>query len=267
MLQINEAFYHLQGKDMFVQKNHSHNEIEIIQVINGNGIVIKNDSTYELKSQYIYVIDARNAHIVYPQSEDCNDYIRNKIVIEADSFERFCKSIGIYEVLESLFNGAPISTKYNPNIDLLYKEIYELVNLAKRESIGFAYGYIVQLLHWVCSQKDGDGRYRQNTTIQKVLNIISEKKGITTLDEISEALHMNKFYVCHMFKNKTGRNISDYISDKRFENAVKLLKDSTCSVEEIAFECGFSAASSFARFFKSRTGVSPSKFRKGKENG
>ena len=53
MMQINEAFYHLQGKDMFVQKNHSHNEIELIQVINGNGIVIKNDSTFELKSQYI----------------------------------------------------------------------------------------------------------------------------------------------------------------------------------------------------------------------
>lgn len=261
MMQINEAFYRLQGKDMFVQKNHSHNEIELIQVINGNGIVIKNDSTFELKSQYIYVIDARNAHIVYPQPEDCRNYIRNKIVIEADSFERFCKSIGIYDILDSLFNGAPVSTKYNPNIDLLYKEICELVSSAKTESIGFAHGYIVELLHWVYSQKDS-GRYWQDTTIQKVLNIISEKKGITSLDEISEALHMNKFYVCHMFKNKTGRNISDYISDKRFENAVKMLKESTRSVEEIAFECGFSAASSFTRFFKNKIGISPLEFRK-----
>ena len=39
MLKINEYFYHLQGKDLFVQKNHSHNEIEIIQVISGNGLV------------------------------------------------------------------------------------------------------------------------------------------------------------------------------------------------------------------------------------
>lgn len=262
MLQINEAFYHLQGKDMFVQKNHSHNEIELIHVINGNGLVIKNDSTFELKSQYIYVIDARNAHIVYPQPEDCCDYIRNKIVIEADSFERFCKSIGIYGLLDSLFNGAPISTKYNHNIDLLYKKIYELVSSAQTESIGFACGYIVELLHFVYSRKDGGIRYLQDTTIQKVLNIISDKKGITSLEEISETLHMNKFYVCHMFKNKTGRNISDYISDKRFENAVKMLKESTHSVEEIAFECGFSAASSFARFFKNISGVSPSNFRK-----
>ena len=262
MLKINEVFYHLQGKDMFVQKNHSHNEIELIQVINGNGIVIKNDSTFELKSQCIYVIDARNAHIVYPQPEDCCDYIRNKIVIGADSFERFCKSIGIYGLLDSLFNGAPVSTKHNHNIDLLYKKICELVSSSQTESIGFACGYIVELLHWVYSQKDAGRRYCQDTTIQKVLNIISEKKGITSLDEISEALHMNKFYVCHMFKNKTGRNISDYISDKRFENAVKMLKESAHSVEEIAFECGFSAAASFTRFFKNKSGVSPSNFRK-----
>lgn len=261
MMKINEVFYHLQGKDMFVKKNHSHNEIELIQVINGEGIVIKNDTTFELKSQYIYVIDARNAHIVYPQSEDCCDYIRNKIVIEADSFEQFCKNIGIYSILDSLFSGAPVSTKHNPNIDLLYKKICESVSSAKIESIGFAHGYIVELLHWVYSQKDS-GRYLQDTTIQKVLNIISEKKGITSLDEISEALHMNKFYVCHMFKDKTGRNISDYISDKRFENAVKQLKESARSVEEIAFECGFSAASSFTRFFKNKGGVSPSIFRK-----
>ena len=64
VLKINEAFYHLQGKDLFVQKNHSHNEIEFIQVIEGNGLVLKNDKTFLLQSHHIYVIDARNAHIV-----------------------------------------------------------------------------------------------------------------------------------------------------------------------------------------------------------
>ena len=33
MMQINEYFYHLQGRDLFVHKNHSHNEIELILII------------------------------------------------------------------------------------------------------------------------------------------------------------------------------------------------------------------------------------------
>lgn len=263
MLQINEAFYHVQGKDLFVQRKHSHNEIEIIQVVNGNGTVIKNDATFELKSQYIYVIDARNTHIVYPKPDDCRDYIRNKIVIDADSFELFCKSIGIYDFMESLFSSAPISTQYNPNIDLLYKEIFKLFNSDKTEEIGFANGYIVELLYWIYLNREKNEQHLQDSTIQRVLNIISEKKGITSLDEISQELYLNKFYVCHVFKNKTGRNISDYISDKRFEIAVKMLKEGSLSVEDIAFECGFSSASSFGRFFKNKSGVSPSKFRKG----
>jgi len=263
-MKITEAFYHLQGKDMFVQKNHSHNEIEIIHVVNGNGMVIKNDLTYQLKSQNIYIIDARNVHIVYPQPEDCNDYIRNKIVIDANSFESFCKNIGIDNLLESLYNGAPVSTMYNTNIDGLYKNICELVNSKQENAIGFAHGYIIELLHWVVTNANGAKQHTQDETIQKILSIISENKGLISLNQISEMLHLNKFYVCHMFKSKTGRNISDYISDKRFEVAVKMLERSACSVEEIAFACGFSAASSFTRFFKAKSGLSPGQYRKRK---
>ena len=105
MLQINEYFYHLQGKDLFVQKNHSHNEIEFIQVIEGNGLVLKNDKTFLLQSHHIYVIDARNAHIVYPQPDDCNNYIRNKIVVNADSLMNFYTNIGMEKVVKKLFNA------------------------------------------------------------------------------------------------------------------------------------------------------------------
>ena len=108
MLQINECFYNLQGRDLFVQKNHSHNEIELIHVINGNGFVLKNDKTYLLQSHHIYVIDARNTHIVYPEPEVIDKYIRNKIVINATSFENFFGNIGLGEMLDSLYNSIPI---------------------------------------------------------------------------------------------------------------------------------------------------------------
>ena len=122
MIQINEIFYHLQGKDLFVQKNHSHNEIEFIQVINGNGFVVKNDKTYLLQSHHVYVIDARNTHIVYPESKEIDEYIRNKIVIDATSFERFFGDIGLGEILDSLYDSAPISTANKPEIDGVFKK-------------------------------------------------------------------------------------------------------------------------------------------------
>ena len=43
MIKVNETCYRLKGRDLFVLKNHSHNEIEFIFVINGSGMVLKND--------------------------------------------------------------------------------------------------------------------------------------------------------------------------------------------------------------------------------
>ena len=125
MLQINEYFYRLVGKDAFVQKSHSHNEIEFIQVINGSGIVLKNDKTYLLQSDHVYVIDARNAHIVYPEP-DCSSYIRNKIVIDADSFAQFYRDLGMESVTEALFGSSPISSAQLPEIDGIFKKVSEL---------------------------------------------------------------------------------------------------------------------------------------------
>lgn len=251
---------------MFVQKSHSHNEIELIEVVSGNGIVIKNDTTFELKSRHIYFIDARNVHIVYPQSENCDDYIRNKIVIDADSFEDFCKGIGILDFVEPLFELGPISTEYNAEVDLLYKKICELMNSDDAALTGFAHGGIVQLLEWAYSHSRSVDSGSQVETIQTILSIIADKKGQTSLEEISRELHMNKFYVSHFFKDKTGRNISEYIADKLYENAIKMLKEEQLSVEDVAFECGFSAAASFTRFFKNKSGITPSQFRKNQKN-
>ena len=267
MLKINESFYRLQGKDSFVQKNHTHNEIELIHVVHGNGMVLKNDKTYPLKSQHIYVIDARNAHIVYPQPEDCKDYIRNKIVIGADSFVAFCQENQIGEIPMLLFNAAPISTVEHPEVDRLYQKIEVLCATGKSEDMGFAQGYIIELLHWIYSRCVDKKPMEQNdtvqdSTIQKVLNIIAGKEGLTSLQEISEILHMDKYYLCHMFKEKTGRGLSDYLADKIYEKCCKLLQNTSYSIEEIAFQCGFSSASSLIRFFKNKSGQTPAKFRR-----
>lgn len=265
MLQINEYFYHLQGKDLFVQKNHSHNEIEFIQVIEGNGLVLKNDKTFLLQSHHIYVIDARNAHIVYPQPDDCNNYIRNKIVVNADSFMNFYTNIGMEKVVKKLFNASPVPTAENPEIDEIYKIIFELCNSRKPENIGFAHGYLTKLIHWIYSNSETKKTNDNKNTIQKILDIINEKEGHTSLDEISSILHMDKYYLCHLFKQKTGTTLSSYISDKIFEKSCKLLENTTYSVEQIAFLCGFSSSASLTRFFKTKCGLTPSKYRKERE--
>lgn len=261
MLQINEFFYHLQGRDLFVQKNHSHNEIELIQVIEGTGFVLKNDKTYILQSQHIYVIDARNTHIVYPEPNGIDRYIRNKIVIDATSFESFYSDIGLGSALDSLYNSSPVSTVNVPEIDGIFKKISELCTSGKVENIAFAHGYITELIDWIYSNSKGDRINESKSTLQKMLDIINAEDGVTSLAEIARSLYMDKHYLCHYFKSKTGITLSTYLSDKVYEKSCRLLKSTPYSIEKISGLCGFSSTACFSRFFKLKAGVSPSKYR------
>ena len=149
MLKINEYFYHLAGKDMFVHKSHTHDEIEIIQVVNGNGTLLKNNKTYLLQSDSVFVIDGRYPHIVHPKPEDCTDYVRNKVVIHAPSLVEFCRSIGMEDILQELILLSPTPTAHIPEIDELFKRINIACSSKTVAGQSLAHGYVIELLHLI----------------------------------------------------------------------------------------------------------------------
>ena len=64
-----------------------------------------------------------------------------------------------------------------------------------------------------------------------------------------------------MFKQKFGTSLTEYVGRKRVELAVKLLRETESSVDEIAHKTGFSDRSTFYHAFSKYTGKVPSDFR------
>ena len=81
------------------------------------------------------------------------------------------------------------------------------------------------------------------------------------LAQLSDIAGMSDSSFSRFFKLHTGRNLSDYIIDLRLGYACRQLVDSTNSVAEICYACGFNNLSNFNRIFKKRKGCSPSEFR------
>ena len=98
--------------------------------------------------------------------------------------------------------------------------------------------------------------------VQKVKNYIDQNYTkeirLTTLADLAG---MSPSAFSRFFKLHTGRNLSEYIIDQRLGYASRMLVDSTNSVSEISYACGFNNLSNFNRIFKKRKGCSPTEFR------
>ena len=88
-------------------------------------------------------------------------------------------------------------------------------------------------------------------------NIMAE----TSVSFYAEKLCISKQYLSLIVKDKTRVPIGTIISALRVETAARLLREPELTIQQVAEKLSFSDQSSFGKFFKKHTGVSPLKYR------
>jgi AraC family transcriptional regulator len=88
---------------------------------------------------------------------------------------------------------------------------------------------------------------------------MNRNPGIT---ELSAAVGMNVDHFSRMFKRSTGLAPHQYLGNIRLDRAKRLLTEGRVPIIEIAYEVGYSNPSQFSAFFRKRTGLSPTQFRR-----
>ena len=98
--------------------------------------------------------------------------------------------------------------------------------------------------------------------VLKVKNFISKNyMNEIRLATLADIAGMSSSAFSRFFKLHTGRKLSTYIIELRLGYASRMLVDTTKSVAEISYTCGFNNLSNFNRIFKKTKGCSPSEFR------
>jgi AraC-like DNA-binding protein len=85
--------------------------------------------------------------------------------------------------------------------------------------------------------------------------------GIPTVQDLADRLNLSPGYMSDMLRALTGQNAQQLIHYKLVEKAKDILSTTDLSVAEIAYQLGFEHPQSFSRLFKSKTELSPLKFR------
>lgn len=81
-----------------------------------------------------------------------------------------------------------------------------------------------------------------------------------TLSNIAKTAFMSQNYFSSVFKKYNGISPWEYITIKRVERAVVLLRTTSLTKLEIAEKCGFSSSSNFYKAFEKITGKTPTDF-------
>lgn len=107
------------------------------------------------------------------------------------------------------------------------------------------------------------GKTRESLEIIKIKKYIEEHyRENLTLDEIADFIGMNSSYMSTYFKKETGVNFKVYLTNRRMQEAIKLLNSTTMKSYEIADFIGYKDVKQFREKFKEIYGISPQQYKK-----
>lgn len=78
-----------------------------------------------------------------------------------------------------------------------------------------------------------------------------------TLQELAQRCFYNPSYFSRVFRDVFGKNLTEYIAEKRIQEADRLLCETTLSIEEISSRVGYQDRKQFYEVYKRLLGVSP----------
>lgn len=82
-----------------------------------------------------------------------------------------------------------------------------------------------------------------------------------TLGDAAKIAGMAEVSLSRFFKLRTGKTFIDTLNEVRLGHATRMLIDTTNSINEIAYKCGFNNISNFNRIFKKKKDSTPKEFR------
>ena len=175
--------------------------------------------------------------------------------------------------LNHSYGGSIFSDK---DVKTLRTDISNLISSLKNtkhhfaEEVTYSYFYILLTdmadMMWRRYEKGTPSHHtdmrRADSILKDFVTLLQENiETHTDIGFYAEKLCISKQYLSLIVKEKTKVPISTVISALRAEVAAGLLRDPDLSIQQIANRLSFSDQSSFGKFFRKHSGMSPLKYR------
>lgn len=127
---------------------------------------------------------------------------------------------------------------------------------------------IISILFKIIDERDAKVSDKNFIIVNKVKQYIDDSFSdeALTVEMLADQVELSANYLRNIFKSITGISLSNYILQKRFEEAKKLLIETDYTAKKISSMVGFQNSDYFYYAFKKYTGKSASNYRRENEN-
>ena len=173
----------------------------------------------------------------------------------------------------------------NNNVAIIKSKILETFAIVKRyienntiNSIAVSAYNDIELLATITDKNILEKRFAAFvTTIMEEMNTMSSKRNSLIVSDVKKYIEDNydkeisledaaakvcvtPYYLSRLFKKEMGNNFNNYLTDIRLNKAKQLLRNTSKSIKEIAYDAGFNSQAYFCRVFKKKEDKTPSEY-------
>lgn len=230
-----------------------HENIEILLIEHGNGILRYGAETIPLSEEMIIIINSQTIHTITSNSGisfymfiiDNSFFEDNGIDITKFQFQRVLKDFETAKICRDTYDLCQNIEKSKDFLSfarLRHMVLSLVINICEKH---------------ICvapveeTKSDSTEKY-----VKKLWYINDNYKEKITLDTISRVIGINKSYFAREFKKYAGQTVHTYINYIRCQNA-DLCLSSGMSVTDAAMSSGFETLSYFSRTYRKTRGYSP----------
>jgi len=259
-------------KTEFSYPVHVHPEYELNFIENAKGAQrIVGDSIEEIDDLELCLIGNEKLEHAW-MNHRCESHEIHEITIQFHK-ELFLESLlnkRQFHTVAVMFENAKKGMAFSREVIIKVKE--KLNSLSNKENGFYSVIELLSILHELSVDENSrilctgtfinQDESSESRRIQKVINYLhaNYQKEIRLID-VANYVNMSEVSFSRFMKKRTGKNYIEYLNDLRLGIASRHLVDTSKTIAEISYECGFNNLSNFNRIFKKRKDVTPKEFR------
>jgi AraC-like DNA-binding protein len=249
---------------------HNHEDMELNLVLNAAGAKrIVGDHIAEIEETELVLVGSNLSHGWFTHNCVSDDIKEVTIQFHKDLIdERFLKRNQL-SFIRNMFEHSKRGVLFSKEtIERISPRLLSLSSKSGFDSIL----ELLSILHDLSISRDNkmlsdstftkeDYNYNSRR-IEKVFEYMNNNfSKLITLSEVARIANMPEASFSRFIKKRTGYNFIDSLNEIRLGHVSRMLIDTTQSIAEIAFICGFNNMANFNRTFKNKKGCTPKEFR------